>query len=82
MRIASSTKIETGAAILGATIAAAGAVLVEPILLVIGAVAVTAATVLRVTESQKLQELKGGPYSDVELAPRNSANRLPERRVK
>ena len=59
-----NTKIETGAAILGATIAAAGAVLIEPVLIVIGAAAVTAATVMRVRDSREQQEkMKESPYS-------------------
>jgi hypothetical protein len=53
-----NTKLEAGAAILGATFAAAGAILIEPMLMVLGAAAVTAATVMRVRESRERQGKK------------------------
>lgn len=55
MSIELSTKIESATAILGAAIAAAGAIWLNPVLVAIGVVAATAATIFRVSESHRLR---------------------------
>lgn len=60
MSIDSNTKIETTVAIVGGILAAAGAVMIAPVPMIIGAATVTAATAFRLAHSYKLREA-GGP---------------------
>ena len=49
----SRTKVEAGTALVGATLGIAGAVLLEPVILVAGAVAAGVATVMRIMDAEK-----------------------------
>lgn len=62
MPISNSTKFEASAALVGAVLGAMGAILFEPVILSVGAILATTATILRIVERDKKSHLnQNGP---------------------